>query len=104
MKYTVPLIVTSIDHHARRDLAGDVGKLGRLLLGAALLPVDVRLQASVEIVHAHTGVDDGDHDQDQGDDGEEGHRGPGGQILRERGRRVHSVQLEAEVGHGSEEE
>ena len=64
----------------------------------------MRLQAPVEVVRAHASVDDGDHDQDEGDDGEEGHRGPGGQILRERGRRVHSVQLEAEVGHGGEEE
>jgi len=54
-------------------------------------------------VHAHAGVDNGDHNQDDGDDGKEGHRGPGGQILRERGRCVHSVQLEAEVGHGREE-
>ena len=73
----------SIDHHPSRHLsASDVGQLGGLFgLFAALLPVDVRLQALVEIVHAHAGVDDGQDDQDQGDDGEEGQRPPGGQVL-----------------------
>ena len=100
-----PDLRRSVDHHPRRDLAGDVGgELGCLLLGGASLLVDVRLQATVEVVCAHACVDDGDHDQDKSDDGEEGHRGPSGQIEGGRKRVVHAVQLEAEVGHGGEEE
>lgn len=95
----------SVDHHPRRDLAGDVGgELGCLLLGGAFLLIDVRLQATVEVVRAHACVDDRDHNQDNSDDGEEGHRGPSGPIEGGRHRVVHAVQLEAEVGQSGEEE
>lgn len=86
-------------------MAGDIGgEFGGLFLWATLLLVDVRLQTSVEIVHAHAGVDNGDHNQDEGDDSEEGHRRASRQVLRERGRRVHAEELEAEVGHGCKKE
>lgn len=86
-------------------MAGHVGgQLGGLLLWASPLLVDVRLQAAVEVVHAHAGVDNGDHDQNEGDDGEESQRWAGRQVLREGGLGVHAEQLEAEVGHSCEEE
>lgn len=102
---TFDLLKRSIDHHPGRDLARDIGgEFGVLFLWATLLLVDVRLQASVEIVHAYASVDNGDHNQDERDDSEEGHRRASRQVLRERGRRVHAEELEAKVGHGCEEE
>lgn len=54
------------------------GELGRFLLRAFLLLLDVGLEAMVEVVDAHARVDDGNHDEDEGDDSEEGHRRAGG--------------------------
>lgn len=86
-------------------MAGHVGgQLGGLLLRAASFLVDVWLQASVEVVHTNASVDDGDHDQNEGDDGEESHRWTGRQVLREGGLGIHSEQLKAEIRHSREEE
>lgn len=67
-----------VDHHPRRDLVGGHvgGQFGRLLFWAALLAVDMRLQSSVKVVDAHARVNNGDHDEDDGDDGKERHRSP----------------------------
>lgn len=74
MKYTIPLIGTqSIDHHSGGNLAFNIGELGRLFFGACLLILNVGLEAVVEVVDAHTRVDYGNHDEDQGNDSEEGH-------------------------------
>lgn len=74
MKYTIPLVGTqSIDHHSGGNLAFNIGELGRFLLGANLLILNVGLETMVEIVDAHARVDNGNHDEDQGNDGEEGH-------------------------------
>lgn len=86
-------------------MAGQIGRqLGGLLLRAAPLLVDVRLQASVEVVDADASVDNGNHNQNESDDREESHRRASRQVLREGGRSVHAEQLETEVGHSREEE
>lgn len=105
MKYTIPFIGTqSIDHHSGGDLALDIGELGRLLLGPYLLILDVGLEAVVEVVDAHARVGNGNHDEDQGDDGEEGHRWPSGDVQVGSCLRVHTEQLEDEVCHSRKEE
>lgn len=84
---------------------GEVGaELGGLLLLLVLLLVDVGLQAAVEVVDAQAGVDDSHRDQDESNDSEEGHGVQGGEVKGHRFRVVHAEQLEAEVGHGSEEQ
>ena len=67
----------SVDRHpARYGSILEVGELGHvvdlLLLGANLALQDVRLESLVEVGHAETGVDDGEHDQDDGQDCEAG--------------------------------
>lgn len=62
----------------------------------------MRLQATVEVVHAYAGDDNRDDNQNQGDDGEECHRGTSGKILRECCRGVHAEEFEAEVPQGRE--
>lgn len=65
----------SVDHHPRGDLSADIGGKLRVLLSGRSLPAgNVWLQTPVEVVAAHAGVDDGDQDQDERDDGEERHR------------------------------
>lgn len=92
-----------VDHHPRRDLAVDVvGELGGFLLRTALLLVDVWLQAAVEVVHTYAGIDNRDDDQEQGDDGEECHRGTSRQVLTECSLIVHAEEFEAKVAHGRE--
>ena len=84
---------------------GEVGiQLGGLFLVLVLLLVDVGLEAAVEIVDAQAGVDNGHRDQDQSNDSEKGHGIQGGEVKGHRFRVVHAIQLEAEVGHGSEEQ
>lgn len=84
-----------INHHSRRHLTGDIGgQLGRFLFFASLLSVDVRLQAFVEVGRAQASVDDGQHNQNEGDDGEERERSPSGEVFLEEGGLVHSDELE----------
>lgn len=88
-------IIRLINHHSRRHLTGDVGRqLGRLLFFASLLSVDMRLQPLVEVGRAQASVDDGHHDQDEGDDGEESKRSPSRKVFPEEIRLVHSNELE----------
>lgn len=79
------------------------GKLGRLFCLLVLLLVDMGLQTAVEVVGAQAGVDNRDHNQNNSNDGEEGHRWSSGQVLWECCRSVHSEQLETKVCHGCEE-
>lgn len=85
-----------------------MGEVGRKLccLFFVLVPllVDVRLQATVEVVDTQTSVNDGDSDQDEGDNGEKRHWIQGHQVEWLCFRGVHAIQLEAEVCHGSEEQ
>lgn len=60
------------------------------------------LQTAVEVVGAQAGVDDSDHNQDDGDDGEEGHRWSSGQVFEVSQLGVHPEQLEAEISHRGE--
>lgn len=62
------------------------------------------LQTAVEVVGAQAGVDDSDHNQDDGDDGKEGHRRSSGQVFEVSQRGVHPEQLEAEISHRGEQE
>lgn len=92
-----------VNHHSRRNLAVDVlGELGSFLLGSGLLLVDMRLQATVEIVHADARDDNRDDNQNQGNDGKECHRGTSRQVLGERRRSVHAEEFEAEIPQGRE--
>lgn len=95
----------SIDHHPRGNCCSTHvrGEFGGFFFGLALLAVDVGFEATVEVVDAHARVNDGHHDQREGNNGEEGHRGTSGKIVDSGERRVHAVELEAEVCHGSEE-
>lgn len=84
-----------INHHSRRHLTGDIaGQLGRFLFFASLLFVDVRLQALMEIGRAQASIDDGHHDQNEGDDGEERERSPSGEVFLKEVGLVHSDELE----------
>lgn len=60
------------------------------------------LQTAVEVVDAQAGVNDSDHNQGDGDDGEEGHRWSRGQVFEVSQRGPHSEQLEAEICHRGE--
>lgn len=76
-------------------MTGDVGgQLGRFLFFASLLSVDVRLQALVEVGRAQASVDNGQHNQNEGDDGEECERSPSGEVFFEEVGLVHSDELE----------
>lgn len=54
----------------------------------------MRLQPLVEVSHAHTGVDDGHHDQDESDDGEEREGSSSREIFFEPEGLVHPDELE----------
>lgn len=54
----------------------------------------MRLQALVEVGRAQASVDDGQHNQNEGDDGKEGERSPSGEVFLEEVGLVHSDELE----------
>lgn len=84
-----------INHHSRRHLAGNVRRqLSRLLFFTGLLPVDMRFQSLVKVGHAHASVDNGQHNQDECDDGKKCERSPGRKVFFEPVGLVHSNKLE----------
>ncbi len=79
--------------------------LDLLVLALDFSPRDVRLEPSVEVVHAHAGVDDGDDDEDDGDDGEGCQRRASVAVLLALAVvLIHSDELEEEIGEGDEVE
>ena len=62
-----------INHHSARHLASNIRRQFRRLLffAAGFSLVDMRFQSLVEIVRAHAGIDDGQNNENEGDDGEE---------------------------------
>lgn len=76
-----------------------------LFLLSILLPIrDVALESTIEVVHAHARVDDGDDDQDQGDDGENGELLAYGDVPDLLRRLIHPDELEEKVRRCGEEE
>lgn len=64
----------------------------------------MRLQSLIEVVGAYTGIDDGKHDQYDGDNGEARQILPHGQIESLVAGLIHSCELEDEVGQTTEEQ
>lgn len=54
----------------------------------------------MEVGHTHGGVDDGQHDENKGNNGEECQGSSGRQVFLEPGGLVHPDELEKEICHG----
>ena len=99
-----------INRHPTARLSSTHGRHTKLLLIhlptiidiliSLLARAQVRLQALVEIVHAPDGVDNGEDEHQDGDDGEEGERVAGGFVVIYAClvAAVHTEQLEEKVG------
>ena len=64
----------------------------------------MRLQSLVEVCHTHGGVDDGQYDEDDGNDGEECQGSSGRQVFPEPVGLIHPDELEKEICHGGKVE
>lgn len=94
-----------VNRHPARHLGLHVLKADRVEIGAlvgTLWLEEVLLEALAKVAHADDGVDDGENDQEDGDDGESGQRPADGHVVLAVSRLVDADQLEDEVAQSTE--